>query len=208
MKNFKSLLATFCLILSGIALSCFPSYALTWDLNGGDILVGANDVSVGELFYDVQFVDNTGYNLFYNESSWNFTFQAPDEAHLASLALLDDVLIDESTAGLPFDTEPWLTYGIGDANYCDIYTPYEYDNITDESGNVAEILRMSFIHNSTNEYQDFRSYCVLGIDIDTVDYANIVYAIWTPAPVPEPSTILLMGLGLASLVVIRVRKRS
>jgi len=191
--------SSLCFVLFALTLiiNPYPASALpTLNVVGGQ-LYGASGVDVNGTMYDVSFLNGTLYSIFGTPPSFTFTTQSL--AIDASEALLNQVLLD--TASGNFDSQPELTNGLELPYAGYLYTPFAYNTST-------AIFSAAVIENTH--------------DVDTVytlttpsvlnfwSIPDYVYARWTQtsiAPVPEPSTIILLGIGLGGLVVVRRRKR-
>jgi hypothetical protein len=186
-------LASFVVLL----LASSSASAATLNVVGGQ-LMGASGVDVDGTLYDVAFGSGTCISLFNGcDEVSDFTFQTQASAVLASQALSDQVFNSDSVLG-PFDSDPTLTNGCfapGASGSCFLLTPYSlYSNL-----GIAFVQATQFENSAGSEFGGdgvFES-STLATSSDP-DYDS--YAVWTPLTVvPEPSTALLLGLGLTVL---------
>ena len=191
MQVLALLVAVFASVVSSSA------FAATLNVVGGQ-LVGASGVDVGGTLYDVEFVDGTCVDLFNGcDDSGDFMFTDGTSAELASQSLLDQVFLDGPDG--TFASNPELTAGCaGEFSHCISVTPYSiplsdrFDGYGAVQGWTAVPLLTTF--NPTP--------WVAGIIVDSGvpdPTYTWTFARWSATPVPEPSTALLMGLGLAGL---------
>jgi hypothetical protein len=167
--------------------------AATLNVVGGQ-LVGASGVDVGGTLYDVEFRKGSCVELYDGcDSPSDFTFNTAAEGQAASQALLDQVFIDGVSGD--FDSVPALTIACESIDVCRVFTPIvvntNYDILVAEgASNFREGL------SSDTTFQESYSRFNDGSQND-----RSVGALWSL--VPEPSTALLMGLGLVALGVRR-----
>jgi hypothetical protein len=193
-----------------IALMGTPhAAAVTLNISGG-VLKGASGVTVGKKTYSVEFVDGSCISLF-SDCSENpanstlpaFTFYTPEDARAASLALLNQVFLDNSLG--QFDTFPNLTQGCSYAYSCTVHTPFAHVyNAERRSYFVTYILAPNF-----PTVDDPQTYQRTFADLFEFGQAsNDTAARWTEiVVVPLPAGAPLMLTGLATLAGLRLWKR-
>ena len=173
--------ALVCLVLSASGAS-----AATLNVVGGQLL-GASGVIVDGDSYNVEFLDGTCISLYSGcDSTSDFTFQSQAAANLASQALLDQVFLDGVDL---FDSDPELTAGCQSTLLCAAHTPYGV-----AAGFVSSSAAENFQPSGGTEAVVPRDFAVSN---DLTGSSFYTYAVW--AVVPEPSTAILMGLGLLGL---------
>lgn len=201
MRSFAAILRSLLLgALLGAAMGAHAAPVLI--VNGSGILEGAKNVSVLGTLYDVTFADGTCAAIFSGcDQNSDFLFQNVTVAAAAAVALRDTVFLD-SAAGL-FDSVPALIAGcVGTLEACFTYTPYMM------SGSNAIV---SFVANWIPTTADTAGPGGARTPLDDSSlHSNTNYAIWSLSPVqpiPEPGSWVLISLGLASLAVVRRRRR-
>jgi hypothetical protein len=147
--------------------------------------------------YDVQFLDGSCIDLYTGcDEASNFTFQTEASATLASQALLDQVLLDGVDG--QFDSFTELTNGCPSPGHCLVLTIYPVINPLGQSIPIWLTVNQSL---TEPDYTTINGIGPLGvisdIQISTSGDPRAVYAVWSP--VPEPSTALLLSLGLTGL---------
>ena len=187
-----SLLAVLVLMASG-------AQAATLDVVGGQ-LMGASNVLVDGLYYDVEFVDGTCSDLFSGcDDLSDFTFNTSTSALAAANALLDQVLIDATAVHL-FDSFPQATNGIEYSSWGHVLVAFGFES---SPPGQNSLLGYSATNNELEELDEV-FLAQLGYtgmqyqDTGTMSFAaEWAYSRWSV--VPEPSTVLLVGFGLAGL---------
>ena len=194
-----------------LALAASGAQAATLDVIGGQ-LRGASNVDVGGLLYDVEFVEGSCIGVFDGcDDPSDFAFTDLASGNLASQALLDQVFLDGSEGS--FDSSPGLTLGCEGTEVCGAMTPFDGDA---SSATVFLSASIAINKDISRDFVDFLG-MPYGIDsvgellggqaqLDTADALTsagpvdvLVWARWQAAPIPEPNTAILLGLGLVAL---------
>ena len=199
----RTLVSTLVIALAG----ALPGSAATLSVSNG-ILTGATGVTIGRKVYSVEFVDGSCLSLFSNcaddpaaSGLPAFAFSTSDQARLASLALLVQVMIDSPLGA--FDSDPALTAGCETAS-CVVLTPYTTFR------DAAEFLAITAQAINLPGAQNDAVGTMLSIDADvsTGSFRNSVFARWTEtAVIPLPAAGWMMLSALVALGGLRLRRR-
>lgn len=151
------------------------------------ILMGAQGVQFDGHTYDVSFSDA-------RPTTGNLGFFNFDDSYAAADAL--DRLVFQ---GL-YDTSPGRTNGCSNPLSCLVVTAYDFS--------FLGVHGVGFTNTSTRYVDPIIPYIVVG---NAANGAGVTYAHWSlqeeRQAVPEPSSLLLAGIGVAAMLAPRLRRR-
>lgn len=174
------------------------SHAATLQIDNSGQLLGADDVDVGGVLYDVDFLDGSCTALFDGcDASDDFTFTTEVAAQTASTALLTQVFQDGPSGN--FASDPSLTTGCETSPVCNVFTPFE------TSGTNVGVIGY---FNTLGSFEIVLAATSFDRNFDSATDNTAVFAAWevSEAPaIPLPATGWLFLSGLAGLFFVKRR---
>lgn len=192
------------------SLPIFASATPTLLVNGGGILVGANNVNVDGTLFDVRFATGTCNQLFDRCNDAAFTFKNWSVAYSASRALLAQVFVN-GPAG-DFDSDPSKILGCENMHQCASIIPYStrwtfYGTFF--SGYMPNNYTTANSDLEIGSISGYENFDTTGWGYNFAIFKPAANAVNSPGPssIPEPSSIALMGVAVAGLAFARRRTK-
>lgn len=168
-------------VLTFIFALSFNTSATTLIINGSEF-IGINDVTIKGKQYNATFIDDVKW---LSPTTYTHSF-----AWEASKVLRDLLRSGGAFSDLNFDKNPKNTLGCSNYFQCDMITPYWQNNYS-VKGKAAVNRKEGYWWDDTREFRK--------LDKGT-NYAHKTYVEWTPAAVPVPGSVWLLGTGLLGLI--------
>jgi hypothetical protein len=184
----KGLLGLFLVI--SVAVAGVAS-AATLIVDGSGQLIGARDIPISGVLYEVEFRDDSFTNLFGDASGLDA--QSETEARLLGQALIDEVFVD-SASGL-FDSDPELISGCENTGACDVLIPFAVNgslatNVVAENRRAGAVLGPDEVLPTT-----------LDTDVDR-DLSDVTLRVYAAHFRPQTATPAVPALGIPGLIVL------
>lgn len=117
-------------LLVGLGLCKFASANLMLILNDDGQLLGADNLDVAGVLYDVRFFEGSCTDIYRNcgntNAPFNFAFENDaNKALIAANSLALQVFVDGSEG--MFDSQPELLFGCSSLGLCRVYIPFDLD---------------------------------------------------------------------------------
>jgi len=181
------------LFMAAALLAAAPAVAATSIVTAGK-LTGASGVKIGNLLYNVSFVDGSCGTVYGKCETSSFDFKNVDDALAAVSALFEQVLIGN------YSRRPGDVFGCG-AFTCDTYVAFGLD--------LGEA-RIAIASNRRSNQIGFDGYLPTNYSTTAEPTANFArFTLQAAAAVPEPATWAMMLIGFSMIGgAVRYRRRS